>query len=94
TYAYATIGQLPAWIIGWDLVLEFALGASVVARGWSGYLQNLFGLPTSVFGEQSVVNIGAIGIVAVLAVVAVAGVKQSARLTNVLVVVKVAICLF
>ncbi len=94
TYAYATIGQLPAWIIGWDLVLEFALGASVVARGWSGYLQNLFDLPTSVFGEHSVVNLGAIGIVAVLAVVAVAGVKESARVTNVLVVVKVTICLF
>ena len=94
TYAYATIGQLPAWIIGWDLVLEFALGASVVARGWSGYLQNLFDLPTSLFGEESVVNVGAIGIVAVLTVVAVAGVKESAILTNVLVVVKVAICLF
>ena len=94
TYAYATIGQLPAWIIGWDLVLEFALGASVVARGWSGYLQNLFDLPTGLFGEESVVNVGAIAIVALLAVVAVAGVKESARLTNALVVVKVGICLF
>jgi APA family basic amino acid/polyamine antiporter len=36
TYAYATMGEIPAWIIGWDLVLEFALGAAVVARGWSG----------------------------------------------------------
>ncbi len=35
TYAYATLGELAAWIIGWDLVLEFALGAAVVARGWS-----------------------------------------------------------
>ena len=38
TYAYATIGEIFAWIIGWDLILEFALGAAVVARGWSGYL--------------------------------------------------------
>jgi basic amino acid/polyamine antiporter, APA family len=94
TYAYATVGEIVAWIIGWDLVLEFVLGASVVSRGWSGYLQNLFHLPTSLFGEDSVVNIGAMLIVAVLAVVACVGIKQSARVTNTLVWVKVAICLF
>jgi APA family basic amino acid/polyamine antiporter len=94
SYAYATVGEIVAWIIGWDLLLEFVLGASVVSRGWSGYLQNLFGLPTSVFGENSVVNVGAILITAVLAVVAVVGVKQSAWVTNTLVVVKVAVCLF
>src|SRR5262249_48053045 len=37
TYAYATLGQLPAWIIGWDLVLEYAVGAATVAHGWSHY---------------------------------------------------------
>lgn len=94
SYAYATIGEVVAWIIGWDLLLEFVLGASVVSRGWSGYLQNLFGLPTAIFGEQSVVNVGAIVIVAVLGTVAAIGVKESARVTNTLVVVKVAICLF
>ncbi|SHH45020.1 basic amino acid/polyamine antiporter, APA family [Jatrophihabitans endophyticus] len=94
SYAYATIGEIVAWIIGWDLLLEFVLGSSVVARGWSGYLQNLFDLPTAVFGEDSTVNLGAVAIVAVLAVVAITGIKQSAWLTNVLVVVKVAICLF
>ncbi|MBM6399167.1 amino acid permease [Phycicoccus sonneratiae] len=94
TYAYATIGEVFAWIIGWDLILEFALGASVVARGWSGYLQELFDLPTSVFGEQSVVNVGAIAIVLLLGVVAVVGIRESARVTNTLVVVKVAVCLF
>jgi APA family basic amino acid/polyamine antiporter len=94
TYAYATVGEVVAWIIGWDLLLEFVLGASVVSRGWSGYLQNLFDLPTSIFGESSVVNVGAIAIVAVLTVVAVTGIKQSAWLTNTLVVVKVAVCLF
>ena len=94
SYAYATVGEIVAWIIGWDLLLEFVLGASVVSRGWSGYLQSLFGLPTSIFGESSVVNVGAIAIVAVLTVVAVTGIKQSAWLTNALVFVKVAICLF
>ena len=94
SYAYATVGEIVAWIIGWDLLLEFVLGASVVSRGWSGYLQSLFGLPTSIFGESSVVNVGAIAIVAVLTVVAVTGIKQSAWLTNTLVFVKVAVCLF
>ena len=46
SYAYATVGEIVAWVIGWDLMLEFVLGASVVSRGWSGYLQNLFHLPT------------------------------------------------
>jgi APA family basic amino acid/polyamine antiporter len=41
TYAYATLGELFAWIIGWDLVLEYAVSAATVAAGWSGYLQNL-----------------------------------------------------
>lgn len=94
TYAYATIGEVFAWIIGWDLILEFALGAAVVARGWSGYAQELFDLPTSLFGEQSVVNVGAVAIVLLLGVVAVVGIRESARVTNTLVVVKVAVCVF
>jgi APA family basic amino acid/polyamine antiporter len=94
SYAYATVGEIVAWVIGWDLLMEFVLGASVVSRGWSGYLQSLFDLPTSIFGESSTVNVGAIAIVAVLTVVAVTGIKQSAWLTNILVFVKVAVCLF
>ena len=43
TYAYATLGELFAWIIGWDLVLEYAVGASTVANGWSGYFQQVLG---------------------------------------------------
>ncbi len=94
TYAYATLGELAAWIIGWDLVLEFALGAAVVARGWSAYLANLLDLPPSLFTEEAPVNVGAIFIVLVLGTVAAVGVRESARVTNALVVVKVAICLF
>jgi APA family basic amino acid/polyamine antiporter len=94
TYAYATIGEVFALIIGWDLILEFALGAAVVARGWSGYLQELFGLPSSIFGEGSIVNVGAVFIVLVLGAVAMVGIRESARVTNVLVVIKVAVCLF
>ena len=41
TYAYATVGEFVAWIIGWDLILEYALGAATVAVGWSGYFVSL-----------------------------------------------------
>ncbi|AXB44647.1 amino acid permease [Amycolatopsis albispora] len=93
TYAFATLGEVFAWIIGWDLLLEFALGAAVVSRGWSGYLANLLGLPPQWFGEEATINVGAVLIIGVLTVVAVAGIKQSALFTNALVVVKVAVCL-
>src|SRR5437762_12450698 len=41
TYAYTTMGELLAWIIGWDLVLEYAVGAATVANGWSSYFQSV-----------------------------------------------------
>src|SRR4051812_32626834 len=44
TYAYATLGEMMAWIIGWDLVLEYAVGAATVAHGWSHYFQTFLGL--------------------------------------------------
>jgi APA family basic amino acid/polyamine antiporter len=55
TYAYATLGELFAWIIGWDLVLEYAVSAATVASSWSGYFQNLLGIfglamPTALSG--------------------------------------------
>src|SRR5256884_1383523 len=57
TYSYATLGELIAWIIGWDLILEYAFGAATVAVGWSGHLRaflrdvgwNLPAIPTSSF---------------------------------------------
>jgi APA family basic amino acid/polyamine antiporter len=94
SYAYATVGELAAWIIGWDLFLEFALGAAVVARGWSGYVGNLLDLPPSLFGEDTTINVGAALIVVLLTVVAVLGIRESARLTSALVIVKVAVCVF
>ena len=95
TYAYATIGEIFAWIIGWDLVLEFALGAAVVARGWSGYLASLSdAVPTSLFGESAPINVGAVLIVLVLGAVAWLGIRESKWLTNVLVAIKVLVCLF
>jgi basic amino acid/polyamine antiporter, APA family len=94
TYAYTTIGEVFAWIIGWDLVLEFALGSATVARGWSGYLQDFLGLPTSLFGEEAPVNVGAVLIVVVLGVVATVGIRESKWVTNALVLIKVSITVF
>jgi len=95
TYAYATLGEIFAWIIGWDLILEFALGAAVVARGWSAYLAGLTdAVPTSLFGEDAPVNVGAVLITLVLGVVAYVGIRESKWVTNVLVLVKVLVCLF
>ncbi|NNG39677.1 amino acid permease [Flexivirga sp. ID2601S] len=98
TYAYTTIGEIFAWIIAWDLVLEFALGAAVVARGWSGYLQSALGLHgsfwDSIMGEGSTVNLGAVFIVLVLGSVAAVGIREAKWVTNALVVTKVAVCLF
>lgn len=94
TYAYTTIGEIFAWIIAWDLILEFALGAAVVSRGWSGYLQDSFGLSETWFGEESTVNIGAVAIALVLGIVAAVGIRESKWVTNALVVIKVSVCIF
>ncbi len=94
TFSYATLGELVAWIIGWDLVLELALGAAVVARGWSGYLHSLFNLPDWLAGDAARPDIAAIVIVLALTAVAVFGTKLSGRVTGVLVVIKVAVVLF
>jgi APA family basic amino acid/polyamine antiporter len=98
TFSYATMGELLAWIIGWDLVLELALGAATVAVGWSGYLNQLLGdlgipLPEAIAGETARFNIPAIVIVLLMTAVLVMGIKLSSRVTSVIVVIKVAIVL-
>src|SRR5712671_2043364 len=64
TYAYATLGELFAWVIGWDLILEYAVGAATVANGWSGYFQSVaakFGLvfPAALAGPPIVYDTAA-----------------------------------
>jgi APA family basic amino acid/polyamine antiporter len=98
TFAFATLGEFPAWVIGWDLILELALAAAVVAVGWSGYFASMlasFGipLPTSIAGEDPVVNVPAILIVAVLTAILVAGIKLSSRVNLILVITKVTVVL-
>src|SRR3954471_7920065 len=94
TFSYATLGQFVAWIIGWDLCLELALGPAVVSRGWSAYLQELFDLPTWLAGDTARPDFGAAFIVAALTIVAILGAKLSGRITGALVIVKVVVVLF
>jgi APA family basic amino acid/polyamine antiporter len=54
TFSYASLGEIIAWIIGWDLVLEFALGASAVSVGWAKYFSSVIPVPESISGEGSV----------------------------------------
>lgn len=95
TFSFATLGEFPAWIIGWDLMLEMALAGAVVAVGWSGYFNSLLNtigvnLPTlEVFGLE--VNYPAMAIVAILTVVLALGIKLSSRVNLTIVVIKVSV---
>ncbi|ACU73043.1 amino acid permease-associated region [Catenulispora acidiphila DSM 44928] len=101
TFSYASLGEFPAWLIGWDLILELALGAAVVAVGWSGYIQTLLSdigihFPTSIGGGTDNhwgLNLPAALLVLAVTALLVVGVKQSARFTTVIVAVKVAVVL-
>jgi APA family basic amino acid/polyamine antiporter len=95
TFSYATLGELFAWIIGWDLLLELALGAAAVAKGWSKYLVEVlpFTLPPQIAGDSPKFDVPAALVVAALTVVAIVGVKLSARFNAVLVAIKLAVVL-
>jgi APA family basic amino acid/polyamine antiporter len=107
TYAYATLGELCAWIIGWDLVLEYAMSAATVAVGWSGYARSLLGdaglhLPPGLTaapgtalpgGATAWFDLPAAGIIAVLTLLLVRGNRESTRVNAVMVAIKVAIIL-
>ena len=98
TFSYASLGEIVAWIIGWDLLLELMLGASVVAQGWSAYLGVLldrFGtaIPASVaYGSHF--DLPAFLLVVVLTVLVSIGIKESMRVNLALVALKVFIVLF
>jgi len=105
TYAYATLGELIAWIIGWDLMLEYALASSAVSVGWSGYFQSLlagFGihLPEALTaaagarpGVTTVFNLPAFCIALLISALLAFGIKESKKVNNVVVVIKVAVVL-
>ncbi|MFF3462250.1 amino acid permease [Streptomyces sp. NPDC002619] len=102
TFSYASLGELPAWIIGWDLVLEFALGTAVVAVGWSGYVRSLLDnagwhLPAYLSGRDGAHGFGfdvlAAALILVLTCILVLGMKLSARVTELVVAIKVTVVL-
>ena len=95
SYTYATLGEIFAWMIGWDLVLEYAMGAATVAVGWSGYFTSLLktiGITVPPLLTDHV-NLPAAAIVGLLTLLLVGGTKESARLNNVMVVIKLAVVL-
>ena len=95
-YAYAGLGEIIAWIIGWDLILEYGVATAAVAIGWAGYVNNALTamgmpLPMAVLKspvEGGIVNLPALLIVLTLAVLLSIGVRQSARFNAVMVLVK------
>ncbi|KUI31153.1 amino acid permease [Mycobacterium sp. IS-1496] len=94
TFSYATFGEFMAWIIGWDLILEFAVAAAVVAKGWSSYLGTVFGFGGGVanFGGFEV-DWGALVIIAVVTLLLARGTKLSAEVSLIITVIKVAVVL-
>ncbi len=93
TYAYATVGEIFAWIIGWDLILEYALSTATVAVGWSGYFVSLardagITIPASLTGPPGPFNLPAVVIVLLVAALLVVGIKQSADTNTLLVGIK------
>jgi APA family basic amino acid/polyamine antiporter len=105
TYAYATLGEIFAWMIGWDLILEYAVGSMTVAVGWSGYFQRILAgfdvhLPVWMSAapaagvEGAIVNLPAILIVLAISCLLVIGVRESARFNAVIVAIKLVAILF
>jgi APA family basic amino acid/polyamine antiporter len=97
TFAYASLGELIAWIIGWDLILEMALGASTVAVGWSTYFADVMRsagitIPDWMYGEGH--NLVAAAIVLLLTAVICAGIKISSQVNMAMVAVKIGVVLF
>ena len=104
TYSYATMGEVVAWVIGWDLVLEYAVGAATVSIAWSEYLNKLiqnFGISIpyqychspfeSLNGVHGIINLPALFIIVLLSLILIRGTQESALVNGVIVIVKVAI---
>lgn len=103
TYSYAVFGELFAWVLGWDLILEYGLASSAVASGWSGYFQHLiqgFGihLPTAITSaynpeKGTYIDLPAVVIIFLIALLLTKGVKESTRLNNIMVIIKISVVL-
>jgi APA family basic amino acid/polyamine antiporter len=107
TYSYATMGELVAWIIGWDLCLEYAVGAATVSIAWSEYFNKVLEyvgmhvpyewchspLEVSEAGVHGIMNIPAVGILLILSLLLIRGMQESATVNSIIVVTKVSIVL-
>ena len=110
SYSYATMGEFIAWILGWDLILEYLFGASTVAVGWSGYVVSFLAdlgikIPAAMTSAPidfingkwimtgAIINFPAIFIVVVLVTLLVLGVRESAKVNNIIVLIKVIVVL-
>ncbi|HEX4207723.1 MAG TPA: amino acid permease [Ktedonobacteraceae bacterium] len=102
TYSYATLGELVAWIIGWDLILEYAVGAAAVAIGWSGYFTDFLKsigviLPTFLTASPfsgGIINLPAFLIILVVTGLLILGTSESSRVTTIIVGIKILVILF
>ncbi len=101
TYSYATMGEFVAWIIGWDLVLEYAVGAATVSISWSRYFVKLLGdfgihlspaFTLSPF-DGGIINVPAVFIVILMSLLLMRGTKESAWVNGIIVALKVAVVL-
>lgn len=96
-YSYAAFGELMAWIIGWDLILEYGVAVAAVANGWSGYLNNMLasvGMPlpemlTKGPAAGGIFNVPAASIILILMGLLLIGVKESSRINATMVFIKV-----
>jgi len=109
SYAYTTVGEFTAWFIGWNLVLEYIFGASLVAVGWSGYIVSFFKdfgivippeLSSAPFtydngwiATGAVLNFPSVFVVALITTVLVFGIRESVKVNNIIVIIKVAVIL-
>ncbi|AWG20059.1 amino acid permease [Flavobacterium faecale] len=107
TYTYATMGEFLAWIIGWDLILEYAVGAATVGIAWSEYLNDLLinvvhtdpipyawshsPFQTSAEGVHGILNAPALFIVSIISLLLIKGIQESAFINGLIVILKVAI---
>src|SRR5512139_2463872 len=104
SYAYATLGEIVAWVIGWDLILEYAVAASAVASGWSGYFRVILEsmgivLPSAIShapgtAEGALVNLPALLVILAVSTLLVIGIRESARTNGVIVALKLGVILF
>lgn len=100
TYSYVTLGEILAWIIGWDLILEYLLIVTAVAVGWSGYIVNIFTslgitLPAQLINPPGVeggfINLPAVLIIGFLTLLLIKGTKESSQFNTVIVAIKLSV---